>query len=177
MRQVLVKQKDNIPSPPGWIGLTYSNIEGFPGVKFWVVNVENEQAFSDWKGQYNILDSDVLETGTNGNNTLIDKTGIITPENAIALTIILIGLGVLTGAGLMDLLVIAAIGLLFYAALTGIEALKNLIDKGLDFLIPDSLKKLLDDMGIGYENFKMFLELTIAVILGYYGYKKFKEIK
>ena len=178
MRQILIKYNEGASNPPGWIGGFSTNAEGLPG-KYWIVNVENEGELAAWLSQYNIPESDVIDSNKvqKGNNNIIENSGILDPENAIYLGMILIGLSLLTGAGFVDLLMIALFAAAAYIILYGIEALKKILDEGFDAIIPEWLKKLLDDSGIGYENFKLFLEAGIAVLIGYYGYKLVKGKK
>ena len=44
MNQILIQVDPNLKPPPGYNGITYSNIPGYPSIKFWVVdkNIDTE---------------------------------------------------------------------------------------------------------------------------------------
>ena len=86
--------------------------------------------------------------------------------------LILAGLGIMTGAGIIDLLYMALIAGALYIVFEGVKTIKDFIENALDNIIPQNVKDWLDkSFPGGYKGFKQALMALALSLLGYEVYK------
>ena len=162
--QIYVIYDESDTTPPGWTGFFYHDFEGsIPGKKYWVINVNNVGEVSGWlsangKGKEDII-GDFNQTGITNDWFSLNNPDF---EFAVATLLILVGLGFLTGAAFLDLVITALIIAGLYIVVESVKSLKDLLKNAFGSIIPDSVKKWLNEnFPGGYDGFITVLEARV----------------